>query len=401
MNAYGLLTERWNPNPTRFVARAATVCGLETRARLPSCSNLRDVLGAANKTAQPFGPPGSSGGALSSFHAAVETGFHSILHAAVGGAWDCRMADGTSISARDFVAQYPQARRVVETVASYTQLLWRAEFDDDTACGGMDTCPFSVRCPPAGSCAGGAANTPASAARAARPTSWRGTRARGDAAAEVRLAEEVLPPGCTRPAGQAVGQRLARRRAARPAPTERAPATACSSSTTTAGCSTPRRTPRRLPRAPLHPRAAASASTRRRAERPGVRSATDLERLWHYAQVHPEPRTCRAPRRRRRSRRRITCTRCCATAPGLLERDAPVLRLWRRVRRGAGRSTTTPTASSSRCSTPSRPPAARHADFAGSTATAVSTAGPPRAGLSACGRVRGIQPDRGLCHPCS
>ena len=48
--------------------------------------------------------------------------FHSILHAAVGGAWECRLPDGTSISADAFVAARPQTRRVVETVLAYSQV---------------------------------------------------------------------------------------------------------------------------------------------------------------------------------------------------------------------------------------------------------------------------------------
>ena len=145
-NAYGKLTERWNGAADKYVARARTVCGLETKARLPGCANLRDVLKSANDT-RPFG-------LLSGFHSAVENEFHSVLHGAIGGAWDCTMTDGTSLDLGAFVDKWPAARTAVETIATYIQLLWRAELNDDVGCDFGD-CAYNVRCPAKDSCVEG------------------------------------------------------------------------------------------------------------------------------------------------------------------------------------------------------------------------------------------------------
>ena len=177
-NAYGKLTERWNGAADKYVARARTVCGLETKARLPGCANLRDVLKSANDT-RPFG-------LLSGFHSAVENEFHSVLHGAIGGAWDCTMTDGTSLDLGAFVDKWPAARTAVETIATYIQLLWRAELNDDVGCDFGD-CAYNVRCPAKDSCVeGGDCRCKCDAFDAAYD------KVRGDALAEERLAHEVL-----------------------------------------------------------------------------------------------------------------------------------------------------------------------------------------------------------------
>ncbi|KAH8050417.1 hypothetical protein JL722_11384 [Aureococcus anophagefferens] len=152
-NAYGKLTERWNGAADKYVARARTVCGLETKARLPGCANLRDVLKSANDT-RPFG-------LLSGFHSAVENEFHSVLHGAIGGAWDCTMTDGTSLDLGAFL-------------------------NDDVGCDFGD-CAYNVRCPAKDSCVeGGDCRCKSDAFDAAYD------KVRGDALAEERLAHEVL-----------------------------------------------------------------------------------------------------------------------------------------------------------------------------------------------------------------
>ena len=84
-----------------FVARSSTVCGLETRARLPGCSELTKLVAAANLTF----PPGQF---LSKFEEAVEEGFHAELHGMVGGAWDCQMHDGTSLDMGTMAQNIPK-----------------------------------------------------------------------------------------------------------------------------------------------------------------------------------------------------------------------------------------------------------------------------------------------------
>ena len=100
-NAFGRLTESWNQDPSMFVARSSTVCGLETRARLPGCSELTKLVAAANLTF----PPGQF---LSKFEEAVEEGFHAELHGMVGGAWDCQMHDGTSLDMETMAQNIPK-----------------------------------------------------------------------------------------------------------------------------------------------------------------------------------------------------------------------------------------------------------------------------------------------------
>ena len=100
-NAFGRLTESWNQDPSMFVARSSTVCGLETRARLPGCSELTKLVAAANLTF----PPGQF---LSKFEEAVEEGFHAELHGMVGGAWDCQMHDGTSLDMGTMAQNIPK-----------------------------------------------------------------------------------------------------------------------------------------------------------------------------------------------------------------------------------------------------------------------------------------------------
>ena len=48
-NGYGMQTESWNANPSAYVQRASSICGLETKARLPGCAEMLGVVAATNE----------------------------------------------------------------------------------------------------------------------------------------------------------------------------------------------------------------------------------------------------------------------------------------------------------------------------------------------------------------
>jgi hypothetical protein len=141
-NAFGRLTESWNQDPSAYVGRTSTICGLETRARLPGCSELRKLVASANLTNVP-------GAFLSAFEGAVEEGFHAELHGMIGGAWDCTMRDGTSLDMAAMARRFPEAREILETVGIYLNLLWRSVYQHDLNCA---SCKYAVTCPTQGAC---------------------------------------------------------------------------------------------------------------------------------------------------------------------------------------------------------------------------------------------------------
>ncbi|CAM9148680.1 unnamed protein product [Phaeothamnion confervicola] len=103
-NAYGRLTDSINPDPAEFVGRSRGMCGLATTAPLPACKELWGVLAADN---------------MDRLQPRIEFGYHGMLHAAVGGYWDCPYDLGALAEAR------PAWAPILEAVGLMANTLWR------------------------------------------------------------------------------------------------------------------------------------------------------------------------------------------------------------------------------------------------------------------------------------
>ena len=85
-NSYGRVTSTINNDPSHFVTRAHTFCGLPITMPLPGCAEMLGCLKATN---------------LPDLHECMENELHGDLHAILGGSWDCayELADVVSLTA--------------------------------------------------------------------------------------------------------------------------------------------------------------------------------------------------------------------------------------------------------------------------------------------------------------
>ena len=85
-NSYGRVTSTINNDPSHFVTRAHTFCGLPITMPLPGCPEMIGCLKAEN---------------LPDLHKCMEDELHGDLHAILGGSWDCayEIAEVVSLSA--------------------------------------------------------------------------------------------------------------------------------------------------------------------------------------------------------------------------------------------------------------------------------------------------------------
>lgn len=131
-NGWGRLTESWNTDPTMFVSRSRSICGLETKARLPGCTTLRGAL-SKNDT--------------SSFRKEIEYSLHAEVHSAIGGAWQCSMPGGDSLNIGDMLASLPSnATQALENVALNLNLFWRGMFNSSLNSHYPILCPENLKC---------------------------------------------------------------------------------------------------------------------------------------------------------------------------------------------------------------------------------------------------------------
>jgi len=73
-NSYGRITSRVNNDPSEYITRSHSVCGIPTNKPLPDCNG---VLGCFKMTS------------LHELHKCLELDVHSYFHLMIGGAWDC------------------------------------------------------------------------------------------------------------------------------------------------------------------------------------------------------------------------------------------------------------------------------------------------------------------------
>ena len=138
-NAFGRQTMVWNEDDARHVARATTMCGLKSKARLPGCTALR---GAFNFSS------------IVDFRAKLETDFHGTLHPFAGGMWDCPLPFS------DVLDEHPDWAALMEFIGSLLPTAYDVSFDMKQVAGmfkvyeGMQ-CPESCDAPVAGSNASG------------------------------------------------------------------------------------------------------------------------------------------------------------------------------------------------------------------------------------------------------
>ena len=74
-NSYCLVTATYNNNPSNYLTRSASICGMATRGMsLPGCKELMGTFEQTNMT---------------DFHSFTETKYHLDLHSILGGTWQC------------------------------------------------------------------------------------------------------------------------------------------------------------------------------------------------------------------------------------------------------------------------------------------------------------------------
>ena len=103
-NSYGIITDRTNNNPSMFVTRSNEICGLTTRAELPSCKTLRGVLATPD---------------FHTFRETIEGQFHGVIHMAMGGVTDCPH------SFLDAVERWPHLTGFFEGLGLMLNTVWR------------------------------------------------------------------------------------------------------------------------------------------------------------------------------------------------------------------------------------------------------------------------------------
>ena len=102
---YGYIMDNFSPDPTPYVTRSASMCGIQTRAPLPTCNKLKKVLNTTN---------------LYDFRDMVETFYHAELHPLIGGAWDCKYAN-----VKTLVDKNPNITRYAEDILTDLGILLR------------------------------------------------------------------------------------------------------------------------------------------------------------------------------------------------------------------------------------------------------------------------------------
>eukprot|EP00618_Florenciella_parvula_P017611 CAMPEP_0119466112 /NCGR_PEP_ID=MMETSP1344-20130328/921_1 /TAXON_ID=236787 /ORGANISM="Florenciella parvula, Strain CCMP2471" /LENGTH=725 /DNA_ID=CAMNT_0007498409 /DNA_START=17 /DNA_END=2194 /DNA_ORIENTATION=- len=114
-NSYGILTDVMNNNPSKFVTRVDSICGLKTQAKLPGCKELKGAVAMHN---------------LAGFRAQIEYVFHGILHMQIGG------VDSCAVSFADKLAEDAKWAPYLEGIGLTLNTMWRSMVNLD-----MLVCP--------------------------------------------------------------------------------------------------------------------------------------------------------------------------------------------------------------------------------------------------------------------
>lgn len=115
-NAYGIVSMRWNNNPSRYLQRAQSICGVKSREHLATCSILSDLVST-------------------SFISVVKTAagsLHGWCHMNIGGAWDCG-----HINVVKTIEEHPDWTWIKDCLSSLWQL-WQ-----NSMISGVVSCPHS------------------------------------------------------------------------------------------------------------------------------------------------------------------------------------------------------------------------------------------------------------------
>jgi len=107
-NGYGFVTDSINQNPSAFVTRASSICGLPTKAFLAGCTELKSIFNARS---------------LSALRTQIETVYHATLHMSLGGATDCAVS--LKDAAADVTMGGPDRPALFEAVGMMANTLWR------------------------------------------------------------------------------------------------------------------------------------------------------------------------------------------------------------------------------------------------------------------------------------
>lgn len=119
-NSYGRVTAPVNNDPSEFVTRSSSVCGLPSQVPLPGCT---EMLGCINTSS------------LTSLESCMENEMHSYLHMALGGAWEC------PYSFKDFTAEHPKFSKSLGFVGlNIMNALW-----NNMLSAGYLKCPLSCQ----------------------------------------------------------------------------------------------------------------------------------------------------------------------------------------------------------------------------------------------------------------
>lgn len=118
-NSYGYITDAINNNPSPFVTRVDSICGLPSASKLPGCKELKGALSKND---------------LSGFTAQIEYIFHGILHMQIGGVDQC------ATSFLHAIDEHPHWPPYLEAIGLTLNTLWRSMMNLDllicpTSCG--------------------------------------------------------------------------------------------------------------------------------------------------------------------------------------------------------------------------------------------------------------------------
>ena len=119
-NSYCLLTEYGNNNPSQYLTRSFSLCGMSTKhMKIPGCTEL---MGSFNQTN------------MTDFHTYTEYFLHVDLHSIFGGAWECNR------DMKEWFEEKPsrlgQFNETIDSVLMSIIILWEEKY-----AAGTITCP--------------------------------------------------------------------------------------------------------------------------------------------------------------------------------------------------------------------------------------------------------------------
>jgi len=102
-NSYGRITSQINNDPSKYLGRSHSICGVPTTKPLPDCNA---VLGCFKTTS------------LNDLHICLEGDVHSYFHLMIGGAWECQY------SAKTIQEAIPKMNQTTTFILYNSQNVW-------------------------------------------------------------------------------------------------------------------------------------------------------------------------------------------------------------------------------------------------------------------------------------